>query len=174
MKENIIYVTSVDLLNAINDITKKHLFVRGNLFSLDHIISVWEMMNLTDCAEFSFSYNDSCTNGVFTIRVEKTSSLCIDFLKESKIINDSQISSIEEVIDSQDILNDFNKIDEIAINEAIVFLLDGVNKVDYEMIRNDFTSKFEKWKNTITSQNEQKINLLNEFYHKVIEAKLDR
>jgi hypothetical protein len=63
-------------------------------------------------------------------------------------------------------------IDEVALNEAVLMLIQGVNKDDCEDVKNDFIAKYETWKSRKKEENVELEKLMNKLYADLLSTKV--
>jgi hypothetical protein len=172
--------STLDFLNNEND---KYLFISNNLFSFKNICTCLKVREHNTCLEnkyvsFKFSYNDKNLNNMITVKLHLLSESCLSYLKESALLNDEQIDAISAKIHQitrQSKINIFKLIeraDEIVYNEALLILGRGVHNDDFELIKSNFESNYNIWKDRQKKTNISYIQLLNDLYNKIVTNKL--
>ena len=155
------------------------------MFSLDKISTLlkprfensYMMMKRSMIVEFS--YADKVMPMAVKLTLNFNDSSCMKFIKESKMLNESQMKDINDKITAcfkENYTYDEDKlksiIDEVALNEAVLMLIQGVNKDDCEDVKNDFISKYETWKTRNNEENIELEKLMNKFYANLLSVKV--
>ena len=188
MKSKEITVKKEDLNIAIDVLAEKnqsYLVIAGNMFSLDKISTLIKprfessdmMMNRSMIVEFA--YADKVMPMAVKLILNFENESCIKFIEESKMLNESQIKDINDKITAcfkENYTYDEDKlksiIDEVALNEAVLVLIQGVNKDDCEDVKNDFISKYETWKSRNSEENIELGKLMNRLYANLLSVKV--
>lgn len=186
----IIHVNKETLQNAISNLEKnnQYIVIDKNLFSIKNIDTLLNikteygtnMQNgLYDYNKFIFKY----LNENIEISYRHASSLCQDFVEVSKIISDNEVSTLMEK--SFNIALDRNvetrmpgfttvrEIDEIFYNEVLIYIASKINENDKDRTTDDFTSKFNLFKEKQEKEIQETCDLMNKLYDMLLKIKLE-
>lgn len=173
---------SIDMLTG-NNI--EYFLIDKNLFSINKISTILkptfktsQMLNDRRMI-IEFAYADKVLPMDVKIILCFNDVSCLEFVKSSQMINESQFNSVVEKVFAcykENYSYDDEKlkqiIDDIALNETILILTQALNKDDCESAKNDFISKFETWKKRRTDENEVLEKLMNDLFVKLISMKV--
>lgn len=186
----IIHVNKEILQNAISNLekNKQYIVIDKNMFSIKNIDTLLNikteygthMQNgLYDYSKFIFKYS----NENIEISYRHASSLCQNFVEVSKIISDNEVSTLMEK--SFNIALDRNletrvpgfttvrEIDEIFYNEVLIYIASKINENDKDRTTDDFTSKFNLFKEKQEKEIQETCDLMNKLYDMLLKIKLE-
>lgn len=173
-----LYLTADELketLELYNSTNSNYISLDGNLFDINKIVTILKpdhvKLDSHDKITLKFSYNDPSMKSVISVSFIEHDNSVFKFLEISKLISDSQISIIKCKIEELQIPNSNadhtafkDKINDIAFNEALIFMTNGINDEDCEAVKNDFLSRYENWRSQIEEINTTGINSIFEIY----------
>ena len=186
------------LRDAIESLKNNNKFfvIDNNLFSIENIDTMLKVKTcndtyntgLYDRSAFMFTYNRpfikneyiNCIKLVYT-HEEDT---CISFVKLCKFISDDEINAILKKsssisLEKSNFMKGMTKLpclredDEIFYNEVLVYISSKINENDKSLTTDDFTSKFELYKEKQQAKNQETIKLMNELYEALLKIKLE-
>jgi len=188
MKEKVIVVGKQELERSIDMLTGENvdfMIVDKNLFSISKISTILkpvienDPLFLNKKMTIEFAYADRILPMDVKIVANFNSVSSLEFVKTSKMLNESQLLMIADKV-----MSTFKEnysyceekltkmIDDMTLNETIVFLTKALNKDDCEEVKNDFITKFETWKQRMTTENEELKSLMDKLFSYLMTMKV--
>ena len=165
-----------------------YFVVDGNLLAIDKIVTILKpevnssIKNLNKIVEtLSFSYNDKVMPMVVNLKIKYEDPSCLKFVEVGQLLNEVQYEALSDKVEqyineftTRDLKSLADTIDNMVLNETILFLTKGINKDDCETTKNEIMSKFEAWKERINNENENIHCLMTSLYGSLINLKLNQ
>lgn len=172
------------LNNAIKQLERneKYLILGSNLFSVENIISCFEIVNDENLSSFEdpkycyfrFSYNDGIVKQMFKVKVIFEGEGVYSFLKTSTFMDESQLTTlVKKVYDlgKSDEVN-LKALDDILYNEALIFVTSAINNNECKNVRDDFESKYKIFNEKQIEINLNRETLVKNLFEKLIQIKV--
>ncbi len=163
----------------------EYFIIDQNLFSINKISTILKpYVNTSNdvfdkIAIIEFAYSDKVMPMNVKIVSQFENESCLEFVKSSKMINETQLATIigkTQECFKENYNYDDEKLkqilDDTVLNETIMLLINGINKEDCENVKNDFTSKFEAWKERQHNKNEEMMDAIQTLFTKLMYAKV--
>lgn len=188
----IINVNESILKDAIENLKKntKFVVINNNLFSIENIDTMINVKTneetylngLHDETRFLFTYkNSSLKNNVVKIVFPHEDTTCTSFVELCKFISEDEADKI--LLKADEIASEkcktlhrtpsVRETDEIFYNEVLIYISSKINENDKVGTTDDFTSKFEMYKEKQQEKNDATIALMKEFYDLILKIKLN-
>lgn len=173
------------LKEAISNLEKNNQYfvIDNNLFSIKNINTLLKVNTeietetyggLNDFTCFNFIYNNE--NIKVTYIHEDT--FCFNYVNLCKLITSEDVDILLEK--SRNIIKEkyhpvppIREVDKIFYNEALVFMASKINEDDKNNVTDDFSSKFELYKEKQNAEIAEIIELMNKLYNMLLNIKLE-
>lgn len=174
-----------DIKNALNLLkksqTKKFINLGGNIFSVDHILTCFNVDKFIknhfesfDNYFFKFSYDDGNVKSIFNVICNLEDDTSYGFLKTSTFMDYDQLCMlVSKVIETVSKSGEFNigSLSNDLYNEALIFVTSGINKEECKQIKDDFESKFKIYQEKQNEKNKEIKLYIKKLYDEIIKLK---
>jgi hypothetical protein len=181
--ELVIYLDRESLIDSLKKLeeNEKYLILGSNLFSIENIVSCFEIINdnsptLFDeprYCYFRFSYNDDIVKQMINVKVLFEGESVYDFLKTSTYMDENQLENlVKKVYELAEEDTNLKSLDGILYNEALIFITSAINNNECKNVKDDFESKYEIFKEKQLEINLNKKSLVKDLFEKIIQIKV--
>ena len=171
------------LLLLKNSESKKFINLAGNVFSINHILTCFNVetyvkhsFEIFDECSFKFSYDDGNVKSIFNVSCYLEDDTSYGFLKTSTFMDYDQLCMLtSKVLDmiSKSSHSEFNigSLSNDLYNEALIFVTSGINKEECKQIKDDFESKFKVYQEKQNEKNSEIKMLMKKLYNEITKLK---
>ena len=174
------------------------LLIDNNIFTVDCIKTLLqpEIARFSNGSianeEFAFSYDDGNICCVISVIIKYKPTSFYKYLELTRKLNDSQLNTVYEKMmkyisetvykDNNDEQNEIEdeiwgeahaNVDKLVFNEALVFILNGINKEDCETAQKELWDGFENWRKKMIEINNSYHESFNSLYDTLADIKLE-